>query len=631
MPNNHPNHLIIPEHILDNWQNIVDLAAGILSSPTVMLLRCREGMNEQICHNHHTTATLNLDELSASQLHQIVLESGQPIWVSDIEEEPTLSTYLPDTVMSYAGLPLYFPNRIPFGMLVVIDSQIHHFHELEFQLLENFQSAIESHLKILTQQSEINRLNHYIENTLSHDTVDYVNLTQTLNQEIDRRKVVERQLQYNKRHDPSTGFLNRFALEDELKNRLEKCAACGEKFAVIHIGFSNARHLQTRFGYQEWENVLKHYHAQFESLELENIELLTARPNSTDLALIVQSSQLKRDVDILCEKLVLMSKAVFHIHHQSIHLHAYIGIAISGEDTTVTGLLEQASTAMISCKDSGHLYYYHSEALAQSQLRLHQLENYLLHAVRNGDLMLYFQPKVCPTTRLWTGAEALLRWRHPVLGEISSETLIHLAEKNGLIFEVGNFVLKTAIEKASQWTRYLNDFKIAVNVSAKQLRDIRFVEQVKQFLQAYQLPAHHLEIEVTESGLITDEKVAGDILQILHELGITLSLDDFGTGYASFSYLKKFPFDCIKIDKSFVHALEESDEDKEIVRSIIQVAKKLKLQIIIEGVETEAQEQFIIAEGCDYGQGFLYGRPVPADVFEDRLAQQMQSQLRQIN
>lgn len=168
-------------------------------------------------------------------------------------------------------------------------------------------------------------------------------------------------------------------------------------------------------------------------------------------------------------------------------------------------------------------------------------------------------------------------------------------------------------------------------MSAKQLRDIRFVDQVKQFLQAYQLPAHHLEIEVTESGLITDEKVAGDILQILHELGITLSLDDFGTGYASFSYLKKFPFDCIKIDKSFVHALEESEEDKEIVRSIIQVAKKLKLQIIIEGVETEAQEQFIIAEGCDYGQGFLYGRPVPADVFENNLEQQSQSPLRQIN
>lgn len=447
MPNNHPNHLIIPEYILDNWQNIVNLAAGILSSPTVILLRCREGMNERICHNHHSPGALNLDELSACPLHQIVLDSRQPLWVSDIEEEPTLSTYLPDPVMSYAGLPLHFPNQIPFGMLVIVDSQIHHFHEIEFQLLENFQSAIESHLKILTQQSEINRLNHYIENTLSHDTVDYVSLTQTLHQEIDRRKIVERQLQYNKRHDPSTGFLNRFALEDELKTRLVTYAASEEKFAVIHVGFSNARHLQTRFGYQEWENVLKHYHAQLDLQELEDVELLTARPNSTDLVLIVQSSHLKHDVDILCEKLVSMSKAVFNIHHQSIHLHAYIGIAISGENTTVTELLEQASAAMISCKDSGHLYYYHSEALAQSQLRLHQLENYLLHAVRNGDLMLYFQPKVCPTTRLWSGAEALLRWRHPVLGEISSETLIHLAEKNGLIFEVGNFVLKQQLKK----------------------------------------------------------------------------------------------------------------------------------------------------------------------------------------
>lgn len=136
------------------------------------------------------------------------------------------------------------------------------------------------------------------------------------------------------------------------------------------------------------------------------------------------------------------------------------------------------------------------------------------------------------------------------------------------------------------------------------------------------MPPQYLEIEITESGLITDEKVASDILHQLHAIGITLSLDDFGTGYASFNYLKKFPFDCIKIDKSFIHPLEHSTDDKEIVRSIIQVAKKLNLKVIIEGVETEAQEAFVMEEGCDYGQGFLYGRPMPEEDFETRLLQQ---------
>ncbi|WP_229766290.1 EAL domain-containing protein, partial [Vibrio cholerae] len=217
------------------------------------------------------------------------------------------------------------------------------------------------------------------------------------------------------------------------------------------------------------------------------------------------------------------------------------------------------------------------------------------------------------------GAEALLRWKHPVLGEFSNETLIHMAEQNGLIFEVGHFVLHQALKAASDWLAVCPTFCIAINVSSVQLKNSGFVEQIRDLLALYCFPAHQLELEITESGLIVDEPTASDILNRLHTLGVTLSLDDFGTGYASFQYLKKFPFDGIKIDKSFMEQIEHSESDQEIVRSMLHVAKKLNLNVVVEGIESTQQEQFILEQGCDVGQGFLYGKPMPSEVFTLKL------------
>jgi EAL domain-containing protein (putative c-di-GMP-specific phosphodiesterase class I) len=626
MPNNYnTDRLAIPSSLFDNWQTLVNLAANYLSVPTVIIIQTQEAARGAVCFSSTTAPPTRLQSFMDSSLDNPLLNkiirTGQPLWITNMAEDSEFSAfYQSSTIMSYAGLPLYLPTGELYGVLNAIDFKEHQYAEREFQLFENFKLSIESNLTNIHQQSEINRLNRRIENTRYCHSENCSDLTQILHQEIDKRKLIERQLQYHKSYDPGTGFLNRLALEVELKDRLS--APGNMQLAVIHISFSNARLLQNRYGYQQWEEVLKRYRTQLDLPALSNTDILTARPNSTDIALIVQSETLIHDVDLICEKLTKLDKSLSNINHQYIYLHTFIGISTSVEGKTVPALLEQALTATISSKESGNLYCYYSEALVKSQSRIHQLENYLLQAVRNGDLMLYFQPKVSLKTKRWIGAEALLRWRHPVLEDISSETLIHLAEKNGLIYEVGNFVLKKAIEKASQWSKYTSAFKVAVNISAHQLRDVRFVDQVKHFLSQYNLPANYLEIEITESGLIKDEKVAREILQVLHKQGITLSLDDFGTGYASFNYLKKYPFDCIKIDKSFIHSLEHNEDDKEIIRSIVQVAKKLKLEVIIEGIETEAQEAFAIVEACDYGQGFLYGHPMPADDFEMHLRHQ---------
>jgi c-di-GMP phosphodiesterase len=617
MPNFQISDPVVSRRLFDSWQTIVNLISEYLKVPTAEILLCHNDYAEIICTNRNSGFKNTIDNCHADIINEMVLKSQNRLCAGGFVQGEFEKKQ--DSVW-YCGLLLFNPSHQQFGIIYIADLKKRRLNEAQYQLLNSYKVAIESQLKNELQANEINKLKIKAGLETSKTSRQYDNLTKTLSQEISKRKYVEEQLHYHKYHDLGTGFLNRFALEVELRKQLTKIPN-NKPLALIHIGFSNARNLQSRFGYQEWETILTQYRNRLDNLDAD-IEVQTARPNSTDLALLIKANDLIHHIELICEQLISINKSEFSINNQAIHLHSYIGISTSLESQSATELLEQASAAMRSCKDSGHNYCYHSEALAESQSRIHQLENYLLYAVRNGDLMLYFQPKVSPITRRWTGAEALLRWRHPILGEISTETLIHLAEKNGLIFEVGSFVLKTAIKKASQWLKHVKDFKMAVNISALQLKDVRFVEQVKQLLAQYELPPHYLEIEVTESGLITDEKVASDILKVLHELGITLSLDDFGTGYASFNYLKKFPFDCIKIDKSFIHPLEYSEDDKEIVRSIIQVAKKLKLQVIIEGVETKAQEAFVINEGCDFGQGFLYGHPMPADDFEIGLINQ---------
>ncbi|SHO58613.1 putative bifunctional diguanylate cyclase/phosphodiesterase [Vibrio quintilis] len=610
--------LVIPEALLDNWHTIVNLTTDLLKLSSAAVYVCRnDNKAEELCGYVSEDVFPQVSSESVIPFVQTVMKSHQPLWFPDPDNGKTarlMSEPVP-TVSTAGAFPLFWPTRQLFGVFVIAHGHDRVLTGKEHLLLENYRQTIEFHLAGIYQQAEIRHLNHRLE---QFQDLDYKNLTDFLCQEIDRRKVVEQQLRYHKHYDSGTGFLNRFSLDMKLRNLL---SVNQDEFALIYIGFQNAYVLQSQFGYQAWDDVLRQYRKRLASLD-SRFRIMTARPNSTDLILIVESEQLISDLEKICHILSEQSQTEMMVQQDSFPLRSYVGVATAAEGQTAVALIEEAFSAMLSCKDSGDSWAYSSELLAKSPLRIHQLENFLYNAVKNENMRLYFQPKVCPDTYQWQGAEALLRWQHPVLGDISNETLIHLAEKNGLIFEIGAFVLRAAISKASQWRHYAPVFKMAVNISARQLCDVRLVEQVKQFLDEFHLPASYLEIEVTESALITDETMALEVLERLHALGITLSLDDFGTGYASFSYLKKYPFDCIKIDKSFIHSIEHNDKDREIVRSIIQIAGKLDLQVIAEGIETQAQEQFAIREGCSSCQGFLYGRPMPSHEFEKKLIQQ---------
>ncbi|WP_299688134.1 GGDEF and EAL domain-containing protein [uncultured Vibrio sp.] len=618
--------LDIPHDMKLGWQNIVDLLAQITQVQAALIMRVHHDFIEvfSTSQNDSNPYSQGSAELLGKGLYcESVMQSKQTLIVPNACSDPEWE-HNPDVklgLISYCGIPLLWPNGELFGTICILDSKENSYTSTYIKLIESFRLSIESQLKTLFQHAKLRQMNQALKNRVDTRTKDLASLNVSLNLEINKRKAAEQTVNFQKNHDFGTGFLNRSAFESRLNHKLSsqrKLTNCS--FAVIHIGFTNGRRIQARYGYAALDKLLIEYRQRIESIT--DIDVLTARPTSIDLVLAFSVKDLHERLDKLILELVRIGHSEFYIGNDSVHLHAYIGIAMTDDEDHAESILTKSSEAMLACKDSGQKFAYYSQSYPEKQNHTNKVEGYLLQAIRNDDLILYFQPKVCPSTRRWVGAEVLLRWQHPVLGDISNEPLIHMAEKNGLIFEVGSFVLRNAIEKAKEWSEYVDDFKLAVNVSAVQLNNAHFAEQVLHLLETYHLEPRFLELEMTESGLIADEVVARNTLESLHNIGVTLSLDDFGQGYASFSNLKKFPFDTIKIDKSFIDQMQNSHEDSEIVRSIILIAKKLNLKVTIEGIESEVQEQFVIDEECNSGQGDLYGKPMTAQEFEHSLINQ---------
>ncbi|HAS6347038.1 TPA: EAL domain-containing protein [Vibrio vulnificus] len=609
----------IPEAMQESWQRIVNLLAQIADVPSALVMRLTTEHIEVFSSSQSASSPYHQGDreiLGHGLYCETVIAENVELLVPNALIDPVWD-HNPDIklgMISYCGLPLRWPNGEVFGTICMLDDKENHFSHTYRELLAGFQTSIEAQLAVVYQHQKLLRLNEQLRVRVDKRTTNLARLSFSLNQEIDRRKAAEQQAHYQKHHDHGTGFLNRSALEEHLQGLLDTRQADSTSLVVIHIGFTNARSIQTKYGFALLDDLLKIYRNQIGVIE--DADSITGRPSSHDLVIAIQAENITEILDSLLNRIINAGKRGFKVGDSEAHLHAFIGVSVADVHTeSAQQLLRHANQAMVLCKDSGQQYAYFSATHADALLHHNQIESYLLQAVRNDDLTLYFQPKVCPQSHKWIGAEALLRWSHPVLGDISNEALIHMAEQNGLIFEVGAFVLRSAIEKAKEWSEIVEHFRVAVNVSAIQLKNPLFADQVQELLVAYQLPARYLELEVTESSLISDEVIARTTLERLHDLGVTLSLDDFGTGYSSFSYLKKYPFDAIKIDKSFVQHIDNSEEDKEIIRSIIHVAKKLDLEVVMEGIESDLQEAFLIREGCDIGQGFLYGKPMPCSEF----------------
>jgi EAL domain-containing protein (putative c-di-GMP-specific phosphodiesterase class I) len=316
----------------------------------------------------------------------------------------------------------------------------------------------------------------------------------------------------------------------------------------------------------------------------------------------------------------------------NLHITASIGVSIFPDDgPDAETLIKNADTAMYQAKENGRQsYQFFKPEMNVRAVERHSIEEDLRCALERKEFSLHYQPKICITTGAITGAEALLRWNHPVRGSVSPTQFIPIAEDSGLIVPIGGWVVREACTQAQAWVAAgLPIRSMAVNVSPIEFSNEGFLEGLFATLSETGLNPKALELEVTESALMKNPELAATILQVLRRQGVRVAIDDFGTGYSSLSYLRKFPLDALKIDQSFVRQIADGSNDNAIVSAIISMGQSLNLRVIAEGVETPEQLAFLKAKECDEAQGYNFSRPLVAEQFAALLKDERSRQIAQ--
>jgi predicted signal transduction protein with EAL and GGDEF domain len=355
---------------------------------------------------------------------------------------------------------------------------------------------------------------------------------------------------------------------------------------------------------------------------LRNTDLI-ARQGGDEFTVLLPSLISKSDAAKVAEKIINALNEPFLVNEQELAVNGSIGIAIFPEDgkDSVT-LMKNADAAMYRVKEEGkNGYLLYTPEINEIAAKKFMLEKNLKHALKQNELLLYYQPQIDVGSNKIVGAEALVRWKHPELGLISPGDFIPLAEETGLILPMSEWILKTACSQMKLWLEkgYVLP-KIGVNISPKQFQLNNFIEIISSILKDTGLKGEYLDFEITESIAMQKENEVISKIPELRRMGSTVSIDDFGTGYSSLSYLMKFPITTLKIAQQFVSEIQSDSDEKAIVSAIIAMAKNLNLNIIAEGVETEAHVKFLSNQKCHIMQGYFFGRPMPAEEFEKVLA-----------
>jgi diguanylate cyclase (GGDEF)-like protein len=348
-----------------------------------------------------------------------------------------------------------------------------------------------------------------------------------------------------------------------------------------------------------------------------------ARLGGDEFTLLLKGINDGEQAVALARRLLAAFTPPFQLDAHEVFMTASVGIALHPSDgDDVETLLAHADTAMYAAKSQGgNGYQLFARSMNASALHRLTLESDLRRALERGELVLHYQPIVNAATNAIAGAEALVRWQHPTLGLLLPAEFVPIAEENGLIVPLGEWVLRAACAQNREWQEAgLTPIRVVVNLSSRQVRQGTLVTTVGAALADCGLAARWLGLELTESMLMDRQHETLGALHALRSMGIQLSIDDFGTGYSSLSYLKHFPVDALKIDRSFVRDLVSVADDAAITSAIIAMAHALELKVVAEGVESDAHLAFLRAQGCDEVQGFLFGRPMPADRFAERLA-----------
>ncbi|WP_223459999.1 MULTISPECIES: putative bifunctional diguanylate cyclase/phosphodiesterase [unclassified Pseudomonas] len=445
----------------------------------------------------------------------------------------------------------------------------------------------------------------------------WINTANQLLESIERnthlRHEAENSLLRMSQYDFLTGLPNRQQLQQQLDKILIDAGRLQRRVAVLCVGLDDFKGINEQFSYQTGDQLLL---ALADRLRGHSGRLgALARLGGDQFALVQADIEQPYEAAELAQSILDDLEAAFALDHQEIRLRATIGITLFPEDGDSTEkLLQKAEQTMTLAKTrSRNRYQFYIASVDTEMRRRRELEKDLRDALIRNQFYLVYQPQISYRDNRVVGVEALIRWQHPEHGMVPPDLFIPLAEQNGTIIAIGEWVLDQACKQLREWhDQGFSDLRMAVNLSTVQLHHAELPRVVNNLLQMYRLPPRSLELEVTETGLMEDISTAAQHLLSLRRSGALIAIDDFGTGYSSLSYLKSLPLDKIKIDKSFVQDLLDDDDDATIVRAIIQLGKSLGMQVIAEGVETAEQEAYIISEGCHEGQGYHYSKPLPA-------------------
>jgi diguanylate cyclase (GGDEF)-like protein/PAS domain S-box-containing protein len=436
-----------------------------------------------------------------------------------------------------------------------------------------------------------------------------------LSRNITQSKLAQERIRMLAHFDPLTGLPNRVLLSDRCKQALAVAQRQGQSLALLFMDLDHFKYINDSLGHTVGDQLLIGFARRLQSEVREQDTV--SRLGGDEFVLILPDTDAKGAAHI-AEKLLKSSTQALQLAQHELTVSPSIGIAMFPVDgADLDELSRCADAAMYRAKQEGRNSYrfFTLEMQSQSERTL-AIENGLRKALARQQLTLHYQPQVCLSKRTVSGAEVLLRWTHPELGPVSPAEFIPIAESSGLILSIGEWVLRTA---AQQWTNWMAagmaPITLSVNLSSVQFRHADLPEMVSAALRDTGLSPHLLELELTEGAAMAKPELAVTVMNDLHARGICMSIDDFGTGYSSLSYLKKFKISKIKIDQSFVRDITVDPDDKAIVGAIIKMASNLGMTTIAEGVETQAQLDYLREQGCDQLQGYFFSRPLPADQF----------------
>ena len=424
-------------------------------------------------------------------------------------------------------------------------------------------------------------------------------------------------LDYQAHHDVLTSLPNRLLFSDRLEQAVIKNSRHNENFALFFIDLDQFKQINDSLGHDYGDEVLQIVATRLQGLIRKEDTL--ARLGGDEFTILMHGISKAEDASSLAIKILKSLSQSMKIGENTLYISCSIGISLCPEDgTDVQNLLKFSDAAMYRAKDEGrNNFQFYSVEMTQRAFDHVAMEASLRNALVNDEFIVYYQTQIDALSDKIIGMEALVRWEHPTLGVVSPAHFIPIAEESGLIIQLDQWVMQTAMKQLRSWYNMdLNPGRLALNLAIKQLQQDDFLDILHDKLRESGCHAEWIELEVTEGKIMSHPEDAISMLEQLSALGIKLAIDDFGTGYSSLSYLKRLPIDKLKIDQSFIRDLPGDADDVGIVQAIIALSKSLHLDVIAEGVEQIDQKDFLVANGCSNIQGYLYHKPIPANEME---------------